>query len=50
MPFRKMLPPKEYLENGIQVSHPKDGLTGGTWIGFSEKNRLVCNAHKRDTI
>ena len=36
-----MLPPKEYLENGIQLSYPKDGLAGGTWIGFSEKNRLV---------
>lgn len=22
--------------------YPKDELSGGTWIGVSEKNRLVC--------
>jgi uncharacterized protein with NRDE domain len=41
-PLRKTIPPKEYLENGIQLTYPKDGLAGGTWIGLSEKKRLVC--------
>jgi hypothetical protein len=41
-PLRKTIPPKEYLENGIQLTYPKDALAGGTWIGLSEKKRLVC--------
>jgi uncharacterized protein with NRDE domain len=41
-PFRKTLPPKRYLENGIELTYPKDALAGGTWIGLSEKKRLVC--------
>ncbi|HFS67892.1 MAG TPA: hypothetical protein ENK67_06730 [Flavobacteriia bacterium] len=34
--------PKEYIENGIKITYPKDGEAGGTWIGTSEKNRLIC--------
>lgn len=41
-PMRKTIPPKEYDENGVRLTYPKDELAGGTWIGLSEKNRLVC--------
>lgn len=41
-PLRKTVPPKEYLENGVELTYPKDELAGGTWIGTSNKNRLVC--------
>lgn len=39
---RKTLPPKKYIEDGVGLTFPKDELAGGTWIGLSEKNRLVC--------
>lgn len=41
-PIRKTLPPEKYLEDGVQLVFPKDELAGGTWIGMSEKKRLVC--------
>ena len=41
-PMRKTIPPKKYDENGVELTYPKDELAGGTWIGLSEKNRLVC--------
>ena len=41
-PLRKTIPPKGYLENGVEVVYPKDVVAGGTWIGTSEKNRAVC--------
>ncbi len=41
-PMRKTIPPKKYLENGVEFAYPKDQLAGGTWIGASTKNRLVC--------
>ncbi len=41
-PLRKTIPPKEYDENGVELTYPKDELAGGTWIGLSDKNRLVC--------
>jgi uncharacterized protein with NRDE domain len=41
-PLRKTVLPKEYLENGVELTYPKDVLAGGTWIGLSEKKRLVC--------
>ncbi|QTE21891.1 NRDE family protein [Polaribacter cellanae] len=41
-PLRKTIPPKKYVENGVEITYPKDALAGGTWIGFSEKKRLVC--------
>ena len=39
---RETFPPKKYEENGIALFYPKDKLAGGTWIGTSSKNRLVC--------
>ena len=41
-PIRKTIPPKKYVENGVELAYPKDQLAGGTWIGASTKNRLVC--------
>ncbi|MBL4642566.1 MAG: NRDE family protein [Flavobacteriaceae bacterium] len=41
-PSRKTISPKEYVEEGIVLTYPKDVLAGGTWIGLSSKNRLVC--------
>ena len=41
-PKRRTIPPKEYNEDGILLKYPKDELAGGTWIGLSEKNRLIC--------
>ncbi|QCD63119.1 NRDE family protein [Tenacibaculum maritimum] len=41
-PTRKTIIPKEYDEDGIKILYPKDELAGGTWIGVSEKNRLIC--------
>ncbi len=54
-PMRKTIPPKKYIENGVELIYPKDELAGGTWIGLSEKDRLVCllnggfEKHKRNT-
>ena len=39
---RKTIAPKKYTEDGIALTYPKDELAGGTWIGLSDKNRLVC--------
>lgn len=41
-PMRKTIPPKAYSENNVEIIYPKDELAGGTWIGLSNKNRLVC--------
>ncbi len=41
-PLRETFPPKTYVENGVELVYPKDKLAGGTWIGTSSKNRLVC--------
>ncbi|SEB98211.1 Transport and Golgi organisation 2 [Tenacibaculum sp. MAR_2009_124] len=41
-PERETVPPKDYLENGVELTYPKDKIAGGTWIGLSEKNRLIC--------
>jgi len=41
-PTRKTISPTKYDENGVQLIYPKDEIAGGTWIGLSEKNRLVC--------
>jgi hypothetical protein len=54
-PMRKTIAPKVYIENGVEMMYPKDALAGGTWIGLSKKNRLVCllnggfEKHQRDT-
>ncbi|RKS43446.1 transport and Golgi organization protein 2 [Gillisia mitskevichiae] len=39
---RKALSPDFYLENGVKMLYPKDKLAGGTWIGLSERKRLIC--------
>ncbi len=41
-PLRKTISPKKYLENDVELTYPKDELAGGTWIGTSNHNRLVC--------
>ena len=41
-PSRKTIEPKEYVEDDVKLTYPKDKLAGGTWIGLSDKNRLVC--------
>ena len=52
-PNRMALVPDFYSVNGTKLLFPKDELSGGTWIGVSEKNRLICVlnggfvAHKR---
>lgn len=54
-PMRKTIPPQKYIENDVELVYPKDELAGGTWIGTSEKNRLVCllnggfENHQRNT-
>jgi uncharacterized protein with NRDE domain len=34
--------PDFYDIEGVKTLFPKDELSGGTWIGVSEKNRLLC--------
>ncbi len=38
----KAMLPKKYIEDGVKLFYPKDGKAGGTWIGSSSKNRLIC--------
>ena len=39
---RETIAPEKYTEDGIEMLYPKDKIAGGTWIGISENNRLVC--------
>lgn len=41
-PKRETLHPATYKEDGVSLSYPKDKIAGGTWIGVSNKNRLIC--------
>ncbi|MGB5244089.1 MAG: NRDE family protein [Lutimonas sp.] len=34
--------PKTEIQEGIAVHFPKDGEAGGSWIGYSSKERLIC--------
>ncbi len=34
--------PEIHVENGVRLLYPKDGKAGGTWIGSSRNNRLIC--------
>jgi transport and Golgi organization protein 2 len=34
--------PKKYTEDKVELFYPKDGRAGGTWIGTSDKRRLIC--------
>jgi len=38
----KALYPAVYEEEGVSLFYPKDGKAGGTWIGTSRNNRLIC--------
>lgn len=38
----KALHPKKYIEDKVEITYPKDGRASGTWIGHSNKNRLIC--------
>lgn len=40
-PGRETFPPALYIENGVRLLFPKDAVAGGTWIGSSEKNRVI---------
>jgi len=44
IPFsrKKAEHPKRIKEDGIQLCYPIDGKAGGTWIGISDKKRLIC--------
>ena len=41
-PKRSTLFPDYYNEEGVDLFYPKDEVANGTWIGLSEKKRLVC--------
>lgn len=41
-PGRETLPPKMYDVEGLKMAFPKDVLAGGTWLGVSEHNRVIC--------
>jgi hypothetical protein len=41
-PNRTSLSPDFYTIDNTTMLFPKDELSGGTWIGVSDKNRLVC--------
>ncbi len=34
--------PASYIEKDVDLYYPKDGKAGGTWIGTSRSNRLIC--------
>lgn len=44
IPFsrKKALAPQKSIEDDVELFYPKDGKAGGTWIGTSSKNRLIC--------
>jgi hypothetical protein len=41
-PERATLAPDFYKVDETTLLYPKDKLSGGTWVGVSERNRLVC--------
>ena len=41
-PGRETFSPEIYEEDGVQLFYPKDAVAGGTWIGVSDKKRIVC--------
>ncbi|MCT8340734.1 NRDE family protein [Flavobacteriaceae bacterium TK19130] len=41
-PERDTIPPQLYKEEGVQLLYPKDAVAGGTWLGVSAKQRVVC--------
>ena len=41
-PDRNSLPPDFYEHNDLELLYPKDEQSEGSWIGMSEKKRLIC--------
>lgn len=41
LPQRKTLPPQETLVGDTKLLYPKDAVAGGTWVGVSEKKRMI---------
>jgi len=41
-PIRETIPPNTYLNGGVSLLYPKDKVAGGTWIGVSDKKRVIC--------
>ena len=41
-PIRTAIPPDFYTIENTNLLFPKDKIAGGTWIGVSEKKRLIC--------
>lgn len=41
-PGRETFPPEIYEEDGVKLLYPKDAVAGGTWIGISDKKRVIC--------
>ena len=41
-PNRNTLAPLLYEIDGVKLLFPKDEIAGGTWIGASDKKRLIC--------
>ena len=41
-PSRKTLIPQIYTVDGVDLLFPKDEVAGGTWMGVSDKKRVVC--------
>lgn len=41
-PGRKTRSPDFYVEKGVKMIFPKDAVAGGTWLGVSERKRLLC--------
>ena len=39
---RTTLAPSFYDIDGVKMLFPKDAVAGGSWIGLSEKSRLIC--------
>ncbi|WP_299208090.1 NRDE family protein [uncultured Dokdonia sp.] len=39
---RTTLVPDFYTVDGIKMLFPKDAVAGGSWIGISEKNSMIC--------
>jgi len=54
--LRETFSPENYEENGVKMLFPRDKIAGGTWIGTSSKNRLICvlngafSKHKRKDV
>ncbi len=39
---RNTLIPDTHTEKEVKLLYPKDAVAGGTWIGLSERKRVVC--------